>query len=120
MAMAIYSVISGSPSTKIMESDRFDVSNTVGWYGVAVDQALANNKAYCVAAGEFNGLGTWWFKYDSGTNAVSENGSSFPTTWSGASLNYRFSMYAVYSTGGGEGDFSPRRRKIPKNAGVNR
>ncbi len=120
MAMAIYSVISGSPSTKIMESDRFDVSNTAGWYGIAANQVLTDGKAYCVAAGEFNGLGTWWFKYDSGTNAVSENGSSFPTSWSGASLNYRFSMYAVYSTGGGGSDVSPRRRKIPRSSGANR
>lgn len=120
MAMAIYSVVSGSPGTKIMESDRFDVSNTVGWYGIAVDQALANDKAYCVAAGEFNGLGTWWFKYDSDTGAVSENGSTFPSSWSGTSLNYRFSMYAVYSAGGGGGDVSPSRRKITESSRVNR
>lgn len=120
MAMAIYSVISGNPNTKIMESDRFDVSNTIGWYGIAVDQALANGKAYCVAAGEFNGLGTWWFKYDSDTDAVSENGNSFPTSWSGTALDYRLSMYAVYTAAGGGGDVNPRRRKVISSLGVDR
>lgn len=119
MAMAIYDIDEGAPCSKIMESDRFAASNTKAWYGIAVNQSLTDGVTYCVAAGEFS-IGTWWFAYDAQTDGASENGSSFPDIWSGVNVNHHFSMYAVYSTSAGEGDFSPRRRKIPRSSGVDR
>jgi hypothetical protein len=119
MAMAIYTVSKNAPKTKVMESGRFACSNVSTWYSVNVDQDLDDGVTYCVAAGEFS-IGTWWFRYDSEVNGASENGATFPQTWSGAGVGYRFSMYAVYSAGSGGGDISPRRKKITESSRVNR
>ncbi|MCK5644366.1 MAG: hypothetical protein KAJ19_26440 [Gammaproteobacteria bacterium] len=110
LKMAIYDVVDGQPENKIMETDMFLATNTVDWYGIAVNQALTNGTTYTLACGEFT-AGNFSLRYDAETNAGSENGSTFPDIWTAGNSNWRFSMYAVYTPGGEDAPKYVRIRK---------